>query len=123
MSRLKRLVVPSDPGSAVGELAVAPLRWAARGGLAVVDQAALAGTHFAVSVLLARWLAPTPYGAFSVALTFSWLLRSLYDALLNTPMTVIGIGRHRERFRSYLGTILRAQLKLALPLTGALLLV
>src|SRR5947208_556222 len=122
MSRLKRLVVPSDPGSAVGELAVAPLRWAARGGLAVADQAVLAGTNFAVSVLLARWLAPAAYGAFSVALAFSWLLRSVSDALVNVPMTVFGAGRHGDRFRSYLGAILRTQLRLTLPLTALLLL-
>jgi len=122
VSRLKRLVFPSNSGNAVGELALAPLRWAARGGLAVADQAALAGTNFAVSVLLARWLAPAPYGAFSVALAFSWLLRSLYDALVNAPMTVIGVGRHAEHFRSYLGTVLGAQLKLALPLAGVILL-
>ena len=36
--------------------------------------------------------------------------------------SVIGVGRHRERFRSYLGSILLAQVQLALPLTGLLLL-
>jgi len=123
--RLRRLGLPTQPAESIAESAGAlevPLRWAARGGLAVADQAVLAGTNFAVSVLLARWLAPMPYGAFSVALAFSWLLRSLYDALVNAPMTVIGAGRHGERFRSYLGMIVRAQLMLALPLTGLLLL-
>ncbi len=123
MFRLKRLVLVNHEQSTVGATPLgAPRRWAARGGLAVADQAVLAGTNFAVSVLLARWLTPTLYGAFSVALAFSWLLRSLYDALVNVPMTVFGAGRHREHFRSYLGTLLRAQLQLTLPLVGLLVL-
>src|SRR5207253_2960086 len=108
----RRLVMPPDSPSAAGEpTRGAPLWWAVRGGLAVADQASLAGTNFAVSVLLARWLAPASYGAFSVALAFSWLLRNLYDAVVNAPMSVIGVGRHRERFRSYLGSILLAQVR------------
>lgn len=100
----------------------ASVRWAARGGLAVADQGLLAGTNFVVSILLARWLTPTLYGAVSVALAISWLLRSLYDALVNVPMMVFGAGRYRESFRSYVGALFKMQLRLMLPLTLLLLL-
>lgn len=87
----------------------------------MADQALLAGTNFTVSVLLARWLAPGPYGAFSIALAFSWLLRALYDALVNVPMTVFGAGRHSERFRSYLGILLWGHMRLTVALASILL--
>src|SRR5207253_4303705 len=67
--------------------------WAARGSVAVTDQALLAGTNFLVNVFLARWMAPAPYGAFALALALSWLLRTANDAVHTGPLTLFGAGR------------------------------
>ncbi len=77
------------------------LRWAGRGFWAVVDQALFAGTNFLVSILLARWLEPAAYGAFSVAYSVFLLLGTLHTALWTEPMMVYGSGRFRDTFASY----------------------
>lgn len=77
------------------------LRWAGRGFWAVVDQALFAGTNFLVGILLARWLEPAAYGAFSVAYSVFLLLGTLHTALWTEPMMVYGSGRFREAFGAY----------------------
>lgn len=77
------------------------LRWAGRGFWAVTDQALFAGTNFLVSILLARWLEPAAYGAFSVAFAVFLLLGTLHTALWTEPMMVYGSGRFREAFVAY----------------------
>ncbi len=77
------------------------LRWAGRGFWAVVDQALFAGTNFLVGILLARWLEPAAYGAFSVAYSVFLLLGTLHTALWTEPMMVYGSGRFRDTFASY----------------------
>src|SRR5438552_17945933 len=58
--RLRRLILANHEQSTMRATPLgAPRRCAARGGLAVADQAVVAGRSFAVSTLLARWLTPT----------------------------------------------------------------
>jgi len=81
-------------------------RWAARGGLAVLDQALFSGANFIVNILLARWLPPEEYGAFAVAMSIFYLLAGFHTAVITEPMMVFGAGKYREHFKKYLGMLL-----------------
>src|ERR1700674_5443088 len=100
--------------------------WAAKGGLAILDQGLFAGTNFVVNILLARWLTPAEYGAFALAYSVFLLLGVFHTAILTEPMLVFGPGRYRERFPEYLGILLRGHFSLMVPegliLVGAALL-
>lgn len=72
----------------------------------MVDQALFAGTNFLVGVLLARWLEPAAYGAFSTAYAVFLLVGTLYNALWTEPMMVYGAGRFRGRYAAYLRVLL-----------------
>jgi len=83
------------------------LLWAGRGFWAVADQALFAGTNFLVSILLARWLEPAAYGAFSTAYALFLLLGTLHTGLWTEPMLVYGSGRFREAFSAYQALLIR----------------
>lgn len=86
---------------------VAIRNWTGRGFWAVTDQALFAGANFLVSILLARWLEPAEYGAFSLAYAVFLLLGTLHTGLWTEPMLVYGSGRFRESFTSYQRILLR----------------
>ena len=88
-------------------------RWGAKAGFAVLDQGLFAGTNFLMNILLARWLSPVEYGAFTVAYSVFLLLATLHTAILTEPMLVFGAGRYAEQFREYLGFILYGHASLA----------
>jgi O-antigen/teichoic acid export membrane protein len=81
--------------------------WAGRGFWAVIDQALFAGANFLVSILLARWLEPAAYGAFSLAYAIFLLLGTVHTGLWTEPMLVYGSGRFREDFAAYQQVLLR----------------
>ena len=83
------------------------LLWAGRGFWAVADQALFAGTNFLVSILLARWLEPAAYGAFSTAYALFLFLGTLHTGLWTDPMVVYGSGRFREAFSAYQALLIR----------------
>ena len=89
--------------------------WAAKGGLAILDQGLFAGTNFVVNILLARWLTPAEYGAFALAYSVFLLLGVFHTAILIEPMLVFGPSRYRERFPEYLGILLRGHFSLMVP--------
>ncbi|MGA2423830.1 MAG: polysaccharide biosynthesis C-terminal domain-containing protein [Terriglobales bacterium] len=95
--------------------------WVGKGSLAILDQGLFASSNFMLNVLLARWLAPSDYGAFALAYSVFLLLLVLHNSLLTGPMLVFGPGIYRERFPEYLGILLRGHFALMLP--GAALLV
>jgi len=82
--------------------------WAGKGFWAVTDQALFAGTNFMASILLARWLEPAAYGAFSVAYAVFLLLGTLHTGLWTEPMLVYGSGRFSESFAAYQRILLRS---------------
>lgn len=69
--------LPDQNGKAAPSRLVSVFGWARKGFWAVLDQGLFAGSNFLVSVLLARWLEPASYGAFSVAYSVFLLLDSL----------------------------------------------
>lgn len=81
--------------------------WAGRGFWAFADQGLFAGTNFIVGVLLARWLEPVAYGAFSTAYAGFLLVGTLHSALWTEPMVVYGSGRFSNAFDAYCRVLLR----------------
>lgn len=85
-------------------------RWTAKGGLAILDQGLFAVTSFLMYFLLARWMAPTEFGAFAVAYSLFVLLATFHTALLTEPMLVFGPGKYAGEFSSYLGLVIGGHL-------------
>lgn len=98
-----------------GERAAWLVRWTTKGGLAVLDQALFAGSHFLLNILLARWLPPAEYGAFALAHSVFLLVAAVHGALLLEPMAVFGSGKYLAMRRSYLGILLRGHWALVVP--------
>jgi O-antigen/teichoic acid export membrane protein len=95
--------------------------WAAKGGLAIVDQGLFAGTNFIVNILFARCLTPAEYGAFALAYSVLLLFGTFHGASLIEPMMIFGAGKYAGHFEEYLGILLRGHFILMVP--GSLILV
>ena len=85
-----------------------PAGWARAGVWSVLDQALFAGGNFVLNVLLARWLAPEAYGAFTVAFVVFLLVGTVHGGLFVEPLLVFGPGRFEGRLRPYLRVLLGA---------------
>lgn len=81
--------------------------WIRKGTLAVLDQGLISGSNFLISVLLARWMGATQYGAYALAFSILLLLLITYQALVLEPMCIFGPAQYRECEAAYLGTLLR----------------
>jgi O-antigen/teichoic acid export membrane protein len=84
-------------------------RWIAKGGLAILDQGLISGSNFAISILLARWLIPEQYGAFSLAFSVFLLLSYVYQSLLSEPQGVFSGSAYHQCLRGYLKALLGIQ--------------
>jgi O-antigen/teichoic acid export membrane protein len=91
-----------------------------KGTLAVTDQALFSGANFMVNVLLARWLAPAEYGAYSVAFAVFLLFASLHMAIVIEPMMVFGAGKYSSRFPRYLRAVFAGHLAVMAPASALL---
>ena len=83
------------------------LPWLRKGTWTILDQGLFAGSNFALNILLARWMLPEEYGAFTVAFSVFMLLGTLHSGLLTEPMLVFGPGRYRRWLPQYLSALLR----------------
>jgi hypothetical protein len=99
-------------GWAVGA-ATGTARWVAKGVWAVLDQGLFALSNFFVNVLLARWLTPQDYGAFTLAYSTFLFLATVHTALLAEPMVIFGAGKQRDRLPLYLGVLMQGHWLLA----------
>jgi O-antigen/teichoic acid export membrane protein len=90
------------------------LRVAGNAFWAITDQALFAGSNFVLNVMLARWLTPSGYGAFSVAFSLFLLLGTAHSALLTEPMTVLGPGKFGGRLPHYLRVLVRDNFRFGL---------
>lgn len=86
---------------------------AKKGFWAISDQGLFATSNFVLNVLLARWLSPYDYGAFSVAFALFILIGVIHTGALSEPMLVFGSGRYKERLAEYLGTVVYGHLAFA----------
>ena len=84
-------------------------RWIAKGGLAILDQGLISGSNFLIGILLARWLVPAQYGAFSLAFSVFLLLSYVYQSLLSEPQGVYSGSTYRDCLRGYLKALLGIQ--------------
>ncbi|HYE95583.1 MAG TPA: glycosyltransferase [Rubricoccaceae bacterium] len=95
--------------------------WLRRGSWTVMDQGLFAGSNFLVNVLLARWLAPADYGAFTMVSFVALLLVGVvHSGLLTEPMLVFGPGPFEQRRRPYLRLLLRGHLLFSLAVAPLL---
>jgi O-antigen/teichoic acid export membrane protein len=90
------------------------LRWATKGGLAIIDQGLISGSNFLLGILLARWLVPEQYGAYALAFSIFLLLSFLYQPLLLEPMAVFSGSAYSRCLRGYLKSLIRIHLVLTL---------
>ena len=97
-----------------------PAGWVRDGVWSVLDQALFAGGNFVLNVLLARWLAPEAYGAFTVAFVVFLLVGTVHGGLFVEPLLVFGPGRFEGRVRPYLRVLLGAHARFSAG-AGALL--
>ena len=87
--------------------------WLVKSVCAIGEQGMIAGSNFLLNVLVARWLTPEQYGAYAIAFAVYILLISLYQALILEPMSVLSASLDEQHFRSYLGSLLRVQARIA----------
>jgi O-antigen/teichoic acid export membrane protein len=80
--------------------------WALKGALAILDQGVVAGSNFAISILLARWLSPEQYGIYAVAFTVLLFLINFHQSLVLEPMMVFGSSIYHNCLRGYLKALL-----------------
>ncbi len=85
-------------------------RWVTKGSLAILDQGLISGSNFLIGILLARWLVPAEYGAFSLAFSVFLLLSYVYQSLLSEPQAVFSGSAYRQCLRGYLKALLSIQL-------------
>jgi hypothetical protein len=89
------------PETAKGRLGA----WVARGSWALTEQALFAATNFAINLALARLLPAESYGAFGMCLATLLLLSSAQDALLSESVLMLGTGKYRGVFASYIAAV------------------
>jgi len=113
---VEETVTVPDPISDVdrGGLGKKLTRWATKGGLAILDQGLISGSNFLVGILLARWLVPAQYGAFSLAFSVFLLLSYVYHSLLSEPQGVFSGSAYSKCLRGYLKALLSIQLMLTI---------
>ncbi|MBA2479533.1 MAG: oligosaccharide flippase family protein [Planctomycetes bacterium] len=72
-----------------------------KGGLSVLDQGLFAGANFVINILLARWLAPNDFGAFTLSYSIFLFLGAFYLAAFMEPFLIFAAGRYADRFARY----------------------
>jgi O-antigen/teichoic acid export membrane protein len=100
--RVAETISPLGVDNALGKW----MSWAKKAGLAVLDQGLVAGSHFMINILLARWLEPSQYGAFAVSYLVFLLLGAFHTALLTEPMMVYGSGEYASIFPKYMAILI-----------------
>lgn len=86
----------------------------------ILDQGLSSGTHFGVSLVVARWTSVEEYGVFAVSFAVHLFAAHAYNELVPEPMTVLAHNDYATCLRSYLRTLLRAQSFLALVFAALL---
>jgi O-antigen/teichoic acid export membrane protein len=77
-------------------------RWGLKGGLAIIDQGLFSGSNFVLNILLARWLSPSAYGAFSIAFAAYLFFSGFHNALILEPMSVFGTAKYFNNLKNYI---------------------
>lgn len=96
-SYVQKIIAAEDKSALVVRLK----NWGIKGGTAILDQGLFSGSNFVLSILLARWLSPADYGAFSIAFAVYLFFSSFYNALILEPMSIFATSRHMARLNEY----------------------
>src|SRR6202521_1483859 len=92
---------PVTPGVTFFGMAPASLRaWGLKSAVSLTDQVLNSGAGFAVNLFLARWLAPSLYGAFAVVFAASLFVAGFHTVLVLEPLSGFGPGRHAANLRA-----------------------
>jgi O-antigen/teichoic acid export membrane protein len=76
--------------------------WGLKAGIAILDQGLFSGSNFVLNILLARWLRPEEYGAFSIAFAIYLFFSGFHNALVLEPMSVFGTAKYSDVLKGYL---------------------
>jgi len=76
--------------------------WGLRAGIAILDQTVFSGSNFVLNILLARWLVPEYYGAFSLSFAIYLFFSGFHNALILEPMSVLGLAKYSHLLKKYL---------------------
>ena len=87
-----------------------------KGSLALFAQLLISGMNFVLTLLLARWLMPYQYGAYTLAFTILLVALSVHTALILEPMGVLGPALHGKSLAGYVGKLIRLNFALAIGL-------
>ncbi|MCA9733683.1 MAG: hypothetical protein H6696_05980 [Deferribacteres bacterium] len=83
--------------------------------ISVLDQGLLSATNFTINLLLIRNALPSEYGAYTLAFSTILLMVGMQNALVVTPMIVLGPKREPEARAQFVGDLLSGQYVLWLP--------
>ena len=81
--------------------------WLRKASFSVLDQGLISGSNFLIGVLLARWLEPEQFGAYTLAFSTFLLISVVYQALVLEPQSVFATSTYRHEPRQYMGSLLR----------------
>ena len=119
---LTAATAPSHDDRQDSDLRPVLVNWVAKGSWAIMDQGLFALSNFLLNVMLARWLTPRDYGAFTVAFSVFLFIGAVHFALLIEPMLVFGPARYAGRYAEYLKTLMLGHWALIAPASLSLLL-
>jgi glycosyltransferase involved in cell wall biosynthesis/O-antigen/teichoic acid export membrane protein len=91
-----------------------------KGSLALFVQVLISGMNFVLSLLLARWLVASQYGAYTLAFSVFLVISSVHNGLLLEPMGVLGPALHGKSLSGYVGKLIRLHFALATGLAIAM---
>jgi O-antigen/teichoic acid export membrane protein len=97
------------------------MNWVTKGSWAVMDQGLFAVSNFLLNVMLARWLTPSDYGAFTVAFSIFLFIGAAHFAMLIEPMLVFGPAKYAGRQAAYLDMLMVGHWALVAPASLGLL--
>ncbi|KAA3616255.1 MAG: hypothetical protein DWQ05_10950 [Calditrichaeota bacterium] len=81
-----------------------------------IDQALLSAANFTINLLLIRNAVPSEYGAYALAFSTILLFVGVQNALITTPMTVLGPKKNPEDRQRFAGQLFVGQYLIWLPI-------
>lgn len=81
-------------------------QWIRKAFWAVAEVGLFSFSNFSLNLLLARWLPPSSYGAFTIGFSIFILLGTFHLGLVSEPMLVFGADRKRHPLPEYLENVL-----------------
>src|SRR4030067_1337494 len=91
-------------------------------GIALLDQGFFSGFNFIAVVLLARWMTPEGFGAYSYVFSIFLLLAGFHSVLIVEPLNIYGPSRYKNCLTEYLKLIQKVHWILSAILTVAMVL-